>query len=647
MDNQKAEQEKTVIQNSETATKSKKSLFRAPVRKKEAQTEVLSEPTETRVIVEDKPVRKKRTAPQNAKSKTETKSCSLEVPKSKNKTGSKARGVRQQNSSGKLTIIPLGGLGEIGKNMTAIKYGNNIIVIDSGMSFPDDELLGIDLVIPDYTYLLENKDIVRAIIVTHGHEDHIGAIPYMLKDLQVPIYGAKLTLGLLEGKFKEHRLGNVSLNPVKPRDTINIGPFKVEFIKVSHSIPDSLAVAVHTPVGILLHTGDFKVDMSPIDGEVMDLRRFAALGEEGVLVMCADSTNVERDGYTHSEKSVGTNLENIFRGAKGRIIVTTFASNVHRVQQIIWAAEYAGRRVAIVGRGMVNVATIAVELGYLSVKRDTFIDIDEINKLPDDKIVVITTGSQGESLSGLTRMAVDEHRQIHIRPGDLVVISANAIPGNEKLIARTVDNLYRHGAEVIYGSSAGIHVSGHASAEDLKLMLNMVKPKYFIPVHGEYRMLHSHAKLAENLGIPKENIFVMEIGNVLELSPSKGKITGKVPSGRILIDGFGVGDVGTAVLKDRKQLANEGIVVVNIVFDHKLGQIISGPQIISRGFVFEKENERLMKMAEEKVLQTWSRFAVDNNDIAGIKGSIRGNLGKFFYDRTGRRPIILPVIMEI
>ena len=551
----------------------------------------------------------------------------------------------KRRGGGKLSIIPLGGLGEIGKNMTAVRYGDNIIVIDGGMAFPDDDLLGIDLVIPDYSYLQENREMVRAIVLTHGHEDHIGGIPYILKDLNVPIYGGRLTLGLLAQKLKEHHLSDVSMNVVEPRNIIPVGPFKMEFIRVAHSIPDSMAVAIHTPIGVVLHTGDFKMDMSPVSGEPMDYRRLAALGDKGVLLLLSDSTNVERPGYTASEKTIGQSLENIFHGATGRIILTTFASNVHRIQQAIWAAEHCNRKVAVVGRGMCNVVSIAEELGYLKHERHTMIDVEEINKLPADQILIITTGSQGEQLAGLTRMALDEHRQVRLFPGDMVVISANPIPGNELLVSRTIDNLYRHGAQVIYGSSWGVHVSGHASSEELKLMLNLTRPRFFIPAHGEYRMLYRHGQLAENLGMDPHNIFLMENGQVLEVSRYKAKITGKVQSGRILVDGFGVGDVGASVLKDRRQLANDGIVIVALAIDEASGSILVGPEILTKGFVFEKENDHLLDEAKNRVLECFTSVCKDYCDAGALKSSIRSSLGRLFYDQIGRRPIVLPMVM--
>lgn len=547
----------------------------------------------------------------------------------------------------RISIIPLGGLGEIGKNMTAVKYGNSIIVVDGGMSFPDDDLPGIDLVIPDYNYLLENKDMVKAFVVTHGHEDHIGGLPYILNDLSVPVYGGKLTMGLLRGKLEEKNITGYELHEIKNRETVEINPFKVEFIRVSHSIPDSYALAIHTPAGIIVHTGDFKLDMSPIDNKFMDLARFSELGEQGVLLMLADSTNVERPGFTASEKVVGQTLETTFMGATGRIIVTSFASNVHRIQQVIWAAEATNRKVAVVGRGMTNVITIALDLGYLQVKAGTLVDISEINSFPDKKVAILTTGSQGESFAGLTRMSQGEHKQIKIRPGDLIVISANAIPGNEKTVAKTIDNLYRRGAEVMYGRGLGIHVSGHASVEDLKLIFNMVKPKFFMPVHGEYRMLCSHGKLAERMGVEPDNIFILENGQVLDITEESGCISGKVHSGRVLIDGLGVGDIGTAVLKERRQLSNDGIVIANIVMDKSTGRSVAEPYLVSRGFVYEKDNDLIISEAEQIVQNICDEYLGKSYNLPAMKSSLRTALAKYLYYQTGRKPIILPIIMEV
>ncbi|WP_227766557.1 ribonuclease J [Zhaonella formicivorans] len=549
----------------------------------------------------------------------------------------------------KLVLIPLGGLGEIGKNMMLVKYGNNILVIDSGLIFPEDEMLGIDIVIPDISYLLENRQMVKAILLTHGHEDHIGALPYVLKELNVPVYGTKLTLGLLQGKLKEHNLlSSVKLNCVKPRDTLKIGPFEVEFIRVSHSIPDAVAIAVHTPIGTVVHTGDFKLDQTPVDGDVMDFYKFAQLGEKGVLVLLSDSTNVERPGFTMSEKVVGQTLDEAFHQATERIIIASFASNVHRLQQIISAAHKYGRKVAVVGRSMVNVVNVATELGYLHAPKGILVEVDEILNLPKDKVVIITTGSQGEPMSALTRMAMSDHRKLEIIPGDTVIISATPIPGNEKLVARTVDHLFKQGAQVIHEAVSGIHVSGHASQEDLKMMLNLVKPKFFVPVHGEHRMLVKHARLAQEVGIPENNIFVAENGQVLEFTKNKGTFAGRVTAGRVLVDGLGVGDVGNIVLRDRKQLSQDGILIVVVTLNKDTGAVVAGPDIVSRGFVYVRESEELMEEAKEKVRQSLDKCAERQvSEWSTIKSNVRDTLGKFLYEKTRRRPMILPIIMEV
>ncbi|MGI6284928.1 ribonuclease J [Neomoorella humiferrea] len=546
-------------------------------------------------------------------------------------------------------LIPLGGLGEIGKNMMAIRYGNSILVIDCGLTFPEDEMLGVDAVIPDYSYLLEHRQMVKGIIVTHGHEDHIGALPYVLKDLNVPVYGTRLTLALVQAKLKEQ--GNVNgakLQMVKPRDTVRIGPFRVEFIHVSHSIADTVALAIHTPVGTIVHTSDFKIDYTPIDGEVFDFYKFAQLGEEGVLVLLSDSTNVERPGYTMSERVVGATFDEVFRQARERIIVASFASNVHRLQQIISTAYKYNRKVAVVGRSMINVVNIALEQGYLDIPENTLVDLSELASLPKNRTVIISTGSQGEPMSALTRIARNDHRQIEIVPGDTVIISALPIPGNEKLVARTVDQLFRQGADVYHEAIDGVHVSGHASQEELKLVLSLVKPKFFVPVHGEYRMLIKHARLAEELGIPPENIFVAENGQVLEFTRRKGAITGRVPAGKLLVDGLGVGDVGNIVLRDRKQLAQDGLLIVVVTLSKETGAVVAGPDIVSRGFVYVREAEELLEEAKEKVRQTLDKCEERRiTDWATIKGNIRDSLSKFLFEKTRRRPMILPIIMEV
>jgi len=549
----------------------------------------------------------------------------------------------------KLSLIPLGGLGEIGKNMMAVRFGESILIIDCGLMFPEEEMLGIDIVIPDITYLLDNRDHVLGIVLTHGHEDHIGALPYVLRHLNVPVYGTKLTLGLLQGKLKEQNvLGEASLHTVKPRDSVQIGPFKVEFIRVSHSIPDAVSVAVHTPMGVVFHTGDFKFDLTPVDGQVTDFHRLSQLGEKGVLVLLSDSTNAERPGYTMSERVVGNTFDENFRQATERIIITTFASNVHRLQQAIQAAYKHGRKVAVVGRSMVNVITVATELGYMDIPEGLLIDLDEANKLPRNKIVILTTGSQGEPMSALTRMALSDHRQVDIMPGDTIIISATPIPGNEKLVARIIDQLFKQGARVIYELGSEIHVSGHPNQEELKLMLNLIRPKFFVPVHGEYRMLIKHAELAKDVGILPENIFVAENGHVLEFSRRSGRMTGRVTAGRVLVDGLGVGDVGNIVLKDRKQLSQDGILIVVLTIDHATGEVVAGPDIVSRGFVYVRESEQLLEEAKTRVKSALDKCSGKGvSEWSSIKAQVRDALGKFLYEKTRRRPMVLPIIMEI
>ncbi len=547
----------------------------------------------------------------------------------------------------RLNIIPLGGLGEIGKNMMAIRYQDIIVVIDSGLMFPEDELLGIDIVIPDITYLVENKDKVKAILLTHGHEDHVGALPYVLKEINPPIYGSKLTLGIVEGKLKEHNLDNVKLNIVRPRDSINVGPLEIEFFRVSHSIPDAMGIAIHTPLGVIFHTGDFKIDQTPVDGQVIDFRKMAELGEKGVLVMLSDSTNADRPGFTKSEKVVGNTFFELFGRCEGRIIVTTFASNVHRIQQVIDTAVKYDRKVAIVGRSMVNNVKISTQLGYIDIPENTLIEMEEINKYPPEKIVVATTGSQGEPMSALTRMATADHRWVGINSGDTVIISATPIPGNEKLVAKTIDLLFKQGAEVIYEKDMGVHVSGHASQEELKLILNIIKPRYFIPVHGEYRHLMKHAKIAESLGIPHSRIFVAENGQIIEISKKKAHVAGKVTAGKVLVDGLGVGDVGNIVLRDRRQLSQDGIMIVVVSINKENGEIVAGPDIVTRGFVYVRESEQLIENAKAKVREAMEHCARKNiTEWSVIKSQIRDKLGKHLYEKTGRRPMIMPIIME-
>ncbi len=549
----------------------------------------------------------------------------------------------------KLKVIPLGGLQEIGKNITAFEYGDEIVVVDCGLAFPEDDMFGIDLVIPDISYLTKNKEKVKGVILTHGHEDHIGGMPYFLKEINVPVYGTRLTLGLLKLKLEEHGILSVTdMNDVEPGETIQIGSFKIEFIRTNHSIADSVALAIHTPIGIIVHTSDFKIDYTPIEGKAIDLARFSDLGKKGVLLLLSDSTNAERPGYTMSERTVGETFDEIFIDAKSRVIVASFASNIHRIQQVINAAKKFNRKVAVVGRSMVNVVSVATELGYLNMPEGTMIDIDLIDKYPPDKIVIITTGSQGEPMSALSRMAVNEHKKVEIEPGDLIIISASPIPGNEKPIFRVINELFKKGADVIYESLADVHVSGHACQEELKLMHNLIKPKFFMPVHGEYRHLKRHANLASKMGMPSKNIFMMETGRVLELTSNSAKINGSVSSGRILVDGLGVGDVGSIVLRDRKLLSQDGLIVVVITTEKESGQVVAGPDIISRGFVYVRESEDLMDNAREIIKKTLVKLeGKKGNDWSAKKGLIKDDLRQYLYERTKRKPMILPIIMEI
>lgn len=548
----------------------------------------------------------------------------------------------------KLNIIPLGGLGEIGKNMTVFKYGEDIIIVDAGLAFPEDDMLGIDLVIPDISYLMENKDKIRAIFLTHGHEDHIGALPYVLKKLDLPVYGTALTLGILQGRLKQNGVSSSQLKTVQPGEFIRAGSFKVEFIRVNHSIPDAVAMAIHTPLGVVLHTGDFKIDQTPVDGQVTQFSKLAELGNQGVLMLLADSTNVERPGYTPSEKIVGKTFDEEFRYAKSRIIVATFSSNVHRIQQVVESAVRYNRKVAIIGRSMVNVVNIAMELGYLNIPEGTLIDIDETNNYRPEQVVIITTGSQGEPMSALTRMAMSDHKKVGIVPGDTVIISATPIPGNEKGVSRTIDHLFKLGAEVIYEKSLGIHVSGHASQEEIKLMHNLLRPKFFMPVHGEYRMLVKHSKLAQSLGMPKENVVIAENGSVVEVTKESVGINNKVTAGKVLVDGLGVGDVGNIVLRDRRQLSQDGILIVVVTIDKQDCSVVAGPDIVSRGFVYVREADDLMENAKEKVQMALNKCQENGvSEWSAIKSAVRDSLSRYLYEKTRRRPMILPVIMEI
>lgn len=564
-----------------------------------------------------------------------------------NKTNKKNDSIFKKS---KLKIIPLGGLHEIGKNITVFEYENEIIVVDCGLSFPEDDMLGIDLVIPDITYLEKNVEKIKGLIITHGHEDHIGAVPYLLKKINIPIYATRLTAGLIRNKLEEHKLlRSTKLNEVMQGQTIELGKnFKVEFIRSSHSIPDSVMLAITTPAGTVLHTGDFKVDYTPIDGKIMDFGRIAELGKEGILALMSDSTNAERKGFTMSERSVGEVFDKLFLHCTKRIVVATFASNVHRVQQIVNAAVKYDRKIAVCGRSMINMIETARELGYIECPENIFIDIDMISNYPDERLVIITTGSQGEPMSALTRMAAGDHRKVKITPNDLVIISATPIPGNEKFVSKVIDDLMQIGAEVVYSSLEAIHVSGHACQEEQKLILALAKPKYFIPVHGEYRQLIAHSETAQSMGVEKDNIIMMSNGRILEINEEGAEFTSSVQSGRVLVDGLGVGDVGNIVLRDRQHLSQDGLIVIVLTMDASTGEVVAGPDVISRGFVYVKESENLMddvksvvrheiKKCEERGIRDW----------ATIKSAARENLRDYIFMKTKRNPMIIPIIMEV
>lgn len=555
----------------------------------------------------------------------------------------------KKNKEPKLKIIPLGGLGEIGKNMTVYEYQNDIIVVDIGSIFPREDMPGVDLVIPDTTYLEKNQDRLRGYFITHGHEDHIGAVPYVLRKIPAPVYGTKLTLALCENKLKEHRLTGVApLNVVEAGDVITAGAFKVEFIHVNHSIAGACALAIHTPVGTVVHTGDFKIDFTPQDGTPLNFGRFAELGNRGVLALLADSTNVERPGYTMSEKKVAETFNSLFERATGRVIIAMFASNVSRIQSVVDSSVRFGRKVCLVGRSMVNVAKVAMQLGYLSIPEGKLISADELDRYPDSEITVLTTGSQGEPMSGLSRMAFAEHRKLEIRESDMVIISATPIPGNEKSVSRVINQLFRIGASVIYESLAEVHVSGHARQEELKLIHSLVRPKYFIPVHGEYRHLHHHANLAKALGMPEDNVLICEIGDVIEMDRGTLDVTGVVPNGSVLIDGLGIGDVGAVVLRDRKHLSEDGLLIVVMGVDHELGSVVSGPDIISRGFVYMREADELVDGAREAARRAIDAFGpIDSSDWNHVKSDVRESVQRYIYDTIKRNPMILPIIVEI
>ncbi len=548
-----------------------------------------------------------------------------------------------------LKIIALGGLDEIGKNITVFEYEDEIVLVDCGLEFPEDDMLGVDLVIPDVTYLIKNKDKIKGLVITHGHEDHIGAIPYVLKQVNMPIYATRLTVKLIEHKLEEHHIRNqVKVNVVNQGETVNFGKMQVEFIRSSHSIPDAVMLAIHTPVGTVIHTGDFKVDYTPIDGQEMDLGRIAELGNRGVLALLSDSTNAERKGFTMSEKSIGPVFDNLFEGCKKRIVVATFASNVHRVQQIVNSAVKFGRKIAVSGRSMINMIDAARELNYIDAPDDLFIDIDLIKNYTDDQLVIITTGSQGETMSALTRMANGEHKKVTITGNDLVIISANPIPGNEKAVSKVIDQLMKIGAEVVYSALADVHVSGHACQEEQKLIMALVKPKYFLPVHGEYRQLMAHRDTALEMGIPKENIFITGNGKVLEINENEAKFTGTVPSGRVMVDGLGVGDVGSIVLRDRQHLSQDGLIVIVMTMDNQTGEIVAGPDVISRGFVYVRESENLMDDVKSFIREEIHDLENKHiRDWTTIKSTLKDDVRDFVFDRTKRNPMILPIIMEM
>jgi ribonuclease J len=608
----------------------------APVRKnKKSNDNILNLKEEIAGKQEKKPAQKKKTQEQRSKSSnTVTRSNSRSTP-------------RTAPRSPSVKITALGGVGEIGKNLYVIECSNDMFIIDCGLAFPDEDMLGVDLVIPDFTYLEKNRSRFRGVILTHGHEDHIGSLPYLLKNINVPVYGTKLTLGLCEGKLREHGILNeCNLNVIEPRHNVKLGCMNVEFIRVNHSIPDACALAIHTPAGIIVHTGDFKVDYTPIEGGIIDLARFGELGNKGVLALLSDSTNAERPGYTTSERKVGDSFRNIFASAENRrIIIATFASNVHRIQQIFDNALLSDRKIALSGRSMINVVQKAMELGYIKLPSGNLIDIEHVNKYPPGKIIIVTTGSQGEPLSALTRMSAGDHRQVTITPNDLVVISATPIPGNEKIVGRVINDLMKSGAEVVYEAMYEVHVSGHACQDELKMMLSLTKPKFFIPVHGEYKHMVKHAQLAMRMGVPEANVFVLSLGQQLETDSVQMNITTQVTAGKVLVDGLGVGDVGTVVLRDRKKLAQDGLIIIVATIERKTGRLLSGPDIVSRGFVYVRESEELM--VEAKGLMTEAIDKTTGNTHNVIKNAMRDAMNEFIFQKTKRCPMILPIIMEI
>ena len=616
-----------------------------------------NETNQAEMVTNNKP--KKRNYKKNYSKKSNSTTETKKVVKNKNKKNEKDnyKDKAPGNKSildfnfkpSKLKIIALGGLDEIGKNITVFEYEDEMVIVDCGLEFPDDDMLGVDIVIPDFTYLVKNVNKIKGLFITHGHEDHIGSIPYLLKEINIPIYATKLTIKLIEHKLQEHHLlQNAKLNVVEQGDIVNAGKMSVEFIRSTHSIPDACMLAIHTPAGVVLHTGDFKVDYTPMDGKAIDMQRIAELGKQGILAMLSDSTNSERKGFTLSESTLGPVFDNLFEGCHKRIVVATFASNVHRVQQIINSAIKYGRKIAISGRSMINMIDAVRELEYLDAPEDLFIDIDMIKNYNDDQLVLITTGSQGETMSALTRMANGEHKKVTITGNDLVIISANPIPGNEKSVSKVIDKLMKIGAEVVYNALADVHVSGHACQEEQRLLLTLANPKYFLPVHGEYRQLMAHKDTAVEIGIPRDNVFLTVNGRVLELSDEKAEFTGNVPSGKVMVQGLGVGDVGNVVLRDRQHLAEDGLIVIAMTMDKSTGEIIAGPDVISRGFVYVKESENLMedlKMYIRGELQTLQDEHI--TDWATIKSTLKDDVRDFVFSRTKRDPMILPIISEV
>ena len=644
-------EEKKATTNSEQKKKFKKPYKKKPA-KKENQAKVEKE------VKENKNTKQPKQNQKANKPKSETKKNNQKnnvSSKAKSKTESKKKFETKNKSildfhfkPSKLKIIALGGLDEIGKNITVFEYENDMIIVDCGIEFPDDDMLGVDLVIPDFSYIVKNIDRCKGLFITHGHEDHIGSIPYLLKEVNIPIYGTKLTMKLIQHKLEEHHLmQNADLHVVEQGDIIDTGKMQVEFIRSSHSIPDSCMLAIHSPAGVVLHTGDFKVDYTPIDGQMMDLGRIAELGKEGILAMLSDSTNAERKGFTLSEKSIGPIFDNLFEGCKKRIVVATFASNVHRVQQIVNSAVKYGRKIAVSGRSMQNMINAARELEYIKCPDDIFIDMDLIKNYTDDQLVLITTGSQGETMSALTRMANGEHKKVTISSNDLVIISATPIPGNEKSVSKVINQLMKIGAEVVYSALQNVHVSGHACQEEQKLILSLARPKYFFPVHGEYRQLMAHRDTAIEIGIPKENILLTNNGKIIELNDEGCEFAGAVQSGRVMVDGLGVGDVGNVVLRDRQHLSSDGLIVIVMSID-QAGLVVSGPDVISRGFVYVKESENLMEdvksFIKEEMLIMEERHITD---WSSIKSTLKDDVRDFIFQRTKRNPMILPILMEV